>query len=119
VDWCGGSETMDEILARIHQREDAAVKRERTMAYAFSHQVCHSHYFGSQDLIGMNTNYMICSGGPTLVRDMVIMNLVKLIGVGAGWNVGLLLARGKAVSLLSLLAQRKHRVHSLARLVEM
>ncbi|XP_059439073.1 protein IQ-DOMAIN 9-like [Corylus avellana] len=38
VEWCGGSETMDEILARIHQREDAAVKRERTMAYAFSHQ---------------------------------------------------------------------------------
>lgn len=40
VEWCGGSETMEEILARIHQREEAAVKRERTMAYAFSHQVC-------------------------------------------------------------------------------
>ncbi|XP_057947948.1 protein IQ-DOMAIN 9-like isoform X2 [Malania oleifera] len=38
VDWCGGSETMDKILARIHQREEAAVKRERAMAYAFSHQ---------------------------------------------------------------------------------
>lgn len=38
VEWCGGSETMEEILARIHQREAAAVKRERAMAYAFSHQ---------------------------------------------------------------------------------
>ncbi|XP_020201947.1 protein IQ-DOMAIN 1 [Cajanus cajan] len=38
VEWCGGSETMEEILSRIHQREEAAVKRERAMAYAFSHQ---------------------------------------------------------------------------------
>ncbi|KAL5729962.1 IQ-domain [Ranunculus cassubicifolius] len=38
VDWCGGTETMEEVLARIQQREDAAVKRERAMAYAFSHQ---------------------------------------------------------------------------------
>lgn len=38
VEWNGGANTMDEILARIHQREEAAVKRERTLAYAFSHQ---------------------------------------------------------------------------------
>ncbi|XP_008784249.2 protein IQ-DOMAIN 1-like isoform X2 [Phoenix dactylifera] len=38
VEWCGGSETMEEILARIQQREEAAIKRERAMAYAFSHQ---------------------------------------------------------------------------------
>ncbi|GAB4827044.1 hypothetical protein Ancab_033926 [Ancistrocladus abbreviatus] len=38
VEWCGGSETLEEILARIHQREEAAVKRERALAYAFSHQ---------------------------------------------------------------------------------
>uniref|UniRef100_A0A6N2KP78 DUF4005 domain-containing protein n=1 Tax=Salix viminalis TaxID=40686 RepID=A0A6N2KP78_SALVM len=38
VEWSGGSETMEEALARIHQREEAAVKRERAMAYAFSHQ---------------------------------------------------------------------------------
>ncbi|KAA8515164.1 hypothetical protein F0562_018343 [Nyssa sinensis] len=38
VEWCGGSETMDEILARIHQREEAVVRRERAVAYAFSHQ---------------------------------------------------------------------------------
>jgi len=39
VEWCGGSETKEEILGRIHDREEAAVKRERAMAYAFSHQV--------------------------------------------------------------------------------
>ncbi|KAJ6753979.1 BINDING PROTEIN putative-RELATED [Salix purpurea] len=38
VEWCGGSDTMEEILSRIQQREEAAVKRERAMAYAFSHQ---------------------------------------------------------------------------------
>lgn len=38
VEWCGGVETMEGILARIYQREEAAVKRERAMAYAFSHQ---------------------------------------------------------------------------------
>ncbi|XP_019170016.1 PREDICTED: protein IQ-DOMAIN 1-like isoform X2 [Ipomoea nil] len=38
VEWSGGPETMEEALARIHQREEAAEKRERTMAYAFSHQ---------------------------------------------------------------------------------
>ncbi|XP_052202058.1 protein IQ-DOMAIN 9 isoform X2 [Diospyros lotus] len=38
VEWNGGSETMEEILGRIHQREEAAGKRERALAYAFSHQ---------------------------------------------------------------------------------
>ncbi|KAG8093921.1 hypothetical protein GUJ93_ZPchr0012g21719 [Zizania palustris] len=38
VEWNGGSDTMEEILGRIQQREDAAVKRERAMAYAFNHQ---------------------------------------------------------------------------------
>ncbi|KAI4333599.1 hypothetical protein L6164_018383 [Bauhinia variegata] len=38
VEWCNGSETMEEIVSRLHQREEAAVKRERAMAYAFSHQ---------------------------------------------------------------------------------
>ncbi|KAL3503155.1 hypothetical protein ACH5RR_037604 [Cinchona calisaya] len=48
VDWCGSSETMEEILQRIQQREVAAVKRERAMAYAFSHQwrANSSQYFG-------------------------------------------------------------------------
>lgn len=48
VEWNCGSETMEEILSRIHQREEAALKRERAMAYAFSHQWrpnC-SQYFG-------------------------------------------------------------------------
>ncbi|XP_044496969.1 protein IQ-DOMAIN 9-like isoform X2 [Mangifera indica] len=38
VEWSGGSETMDEILSRIQEREEASIKRERAMAYAFSHQ---------------------------------------------------------------------------------
>jgi hypothetical protein len=38
VEWNGGSETKDEILERIHQREEATIKRERALAYAFSHQ---------------------------------------------------------------------------------
>ncbi|CAA3008106.1 IQ-DOMAIN 1 [Olea europaea subsp. europaea] len=38
VDWSGDSKTMDEALARIHQREEAALRREQAMAYAFSHQ---------------------------------------------------------------------------------
>nr|KYP51392.1 Protein IQ-DOMAIN 1 [Cajanus cajan] len=48
VEWCSGSETMEEILSRLQQREEAAIKRERAMAYAFSHQWrpnC-SQYFG-------------------------------------------------------------------------
>lgn len=40
VEWSGGPETMEEILSRIQQREEAATKRERAMAYAFSHQAC-------------------------------------------------------------------------------
>ncbi|KAK9697998.1 hypothetical protein RND81_08G075700 [Saponaria officinalis] len=38
VEWNSGADTMEEILARVHQREEAAVKRERAMAYAFNHQ---------------------------------------------------------------------------------
>nr|GMD92521.1 protein IQ-DOMAIN 1-like isoform X1 [Ipomoea batatas] len=48
VEWSSGSETMEEILQKIQQREEAAVKRERAMAYAFSHQwrANSGHYFG-------------------------------------------------------------------------
>lgn len=42
VEWSGGPETAEETLGRIHQRGEAAVKRERAMAYAFSHQVSQS-----------------------------------------------------------------------------
>lgn len=43
MEWSGGSDTMDRALSRIHQREEAALKRERAMAYAFTHQVCNSN----------------------------------------------------------------------------
>ncbi|XP_071715466.1 protein IQ-DOMAIN 10-like [Rutidosis leptorrhynchoides] len=38
VEWCGGPESMDEIVSKIQQRGEATNKRERAMAYAFSHQ---------------------------------------------------------------------------------
>uniref|UniRef100_A0A2N9HQ50 Protein IQ-DOMAIN 1 n=1 Tax=Fagus sylvatica TaxID=28930 RepID=A0A2N9HQ50_FAGSY len=38
VEWSGGSDTMEEILSRLQQKEEATIKRERAMAYAFSHQ---------------------------------------------------------------------------------
>ncbi|XP_011098253.1 protein IQ-DOMAIN 1 [Sesamum indicum] len=48
AEWSGGPETMEEILNRIQQREEAAAKRERAMAYAFSHQwrANSNQYFG-------------------------------------------------------------------------
>lgn len=59
VEWSGGSETMEEVLAKIHQREEAAVKRERAMAYAFSHQWranSSPHFGGSNQELG-KTNW--------------------------------------------------------------
>ncbi|XP_076921591.1 protein IQ-DOMAIN 10-like [Bidens hawaiensis] len=38
VEWKGSHHTMTEALARAKQREEATIKRERAMAYAFSHQ---------------------------------------------------------------------------------
>ncbi|GFP78640.1 protein iq-domain 1 [Phtheirospermum japonicum] len=48
AEWSGGPETMEEIVNRIQQREAAAAKRERAMAYAFSHQwrASTNQYFG-------------------------------------------------------------------------
>ena len=43
---------MEEILSRLQQREEAAIKRERTMAYAFSHQVCPENTY----ILSFNTN---------------------------------------------------------------
>lgn len=113
MEWSNGTETMEEILARIHLREEAAVKRERAMAYAFSHQV-----FG---VIGLKFHQIFClmlpwfkvpsfcSGGRVQTLLWVIMNLVKLSGVGAGWNDGLLLDHGKAEPLYNQV-QRKRQV---------
>ncbi|KAJ8527723.1 hypothetical protein K7X08_015174 [Anisodus acutangulus] len=38
VEWSSSAETIEEILQKLQQREEAAIKRERAMAYAFSHQ---------------------------------------------------------------------------------
>ncbi|KAK8955322.1 Protein IQ-DOMAIN 1 [Platanthera guangdongensis] len=61
VEWSGGAETMEEVLSKVYQREEAAVKRERAMAYAFSHQwranpgganQCHPYEFGKASIWG-------------------------------------------------------------------
>lgn len=113
---------MDDILSRIYQREEAAVKRERAMAYAFSHQVhpilvCTLLIDLILESIGNeNCISMIYSGGPIAVRAKAweVMNLAKLTGVGAGRNAGLLLDHGKAAC--SHLAQRNCRLSKLAKL---
>ncbi|KAK9048324.1 hypothetical protein SSX86_032713 [Deinandra increscens subsp. villosa] len=48
VEWSGGPETMEEIVSRMQQREEATNKRERAMAYAFYHQwrANSNRYFG-------------------------------------------------------------------------
>lgn len=38
--WLGGPETNEENLLKMKEREKAINKRERALAYAFSHQVC-------------------------------------------------------------------------------
>ena len=116
---------MEEILARVYQREEASVKRERAMAYAFSHQVCEMGMenfgflvtFANQVKWKTTIELIMCSGGLTLVRTkgQVNVDLAMLIGVGAGKNVGLLLAHGKTESTS---AQRRHRVGRKTRLVK-
>lgn len=102
MEWSNGPETMEEVLARIHLREEAAVKRERAMAYAFSHQVYSAitlqfHQFVCFTIkVPYFENFLFCSGEPIQSMLWVVMNLAKLFGVGVGWNVGLLHGRGKA-----------------------
>ncbi|CAM8992931.1 unnamed protein product [Rhodiola kirilowii] len=38
AEWSCTAESMNEIIGKIHTREEATVKRERAMAYAFTHQ---------------------------------------------------------------------------------
>lgn len=96
VEWCGGSETMEEILARIQQREEATVKRERAMAYAFSHQwrANSNLYFGQAyyDLgkEGWGWSWMerwiaVC---PWEIRVHAQPTVPKKVNVMQGGNVG-------------------------------
>lgn len=50
MEWDCGTKTMEESVSNVYLREAAAVKRERTMAYAFSHQVTEHHLFISLKL---------------------------------------------------------------------
>ncbi|MFS8026273.1 putative IQ motif, EF-hand binding protein [Helianthus anomalus] len=53
VEWKGSHHTMTEALARKKQREEATIKRERAMAYAFSHQ-WRAHSNSNLDANGSN-----------------------------------------------------------------
>ncbi|KAK1416717.1 hypothetical protein QVD17_25833 [Tagetes erecta] len=48
AEWCSGTESMDTIVSKMQQKEEATNKRERAMAYAFSHQwrASSNRYFG-------------------------------------------------------------------------
>lgn len=39
--WNDSTQTMQEEQVKILNKQEAAMKRERALAYAFSHQVCH------------------------------------------------------------------------------
>lgn len=98
VEWSGGTDTMDEALGKIHLREAAAVKRERAMAYAFSHQVSQhlSILFKITGSWRIKYKRPYCSGGPLQILIQTIMDLANLSGVGAWQNAGLQLDHGKA-----------------------
>lgn len=38
--WDDSTQTPEEIQAKLQFKQEAALKRERALAYAFSHQVC-------------------------------------------------------------------------------
>lgn len=44
-DWDDRPRTIEEIQAMLQTRKDAALKRERALSYAFSHQVRHDFLF--------------------------------------------------------------------------
>lgn len=46
-DWDDRPRTIEEIQAMLQTRKDAALKRERALSYAFSHQVRHDFLFFS------------------------------------------------------------------------
>jgi hypothetical protein len=37
--WCDSQGTVDDLRSKMHMRHEGAVKRERAIAYALSHQV--------------------------------------------------------------------------------
>jgi hypothetical protein len=79
---------MDDILARIQQREEATVKRERAMAYAFNHQVCSNYLIIMLQHILIRANgearLKNCSRTHEVVSELCSMlanNLVKKIAL--------------------------------------
>ncbi len=51
-DWDDRPHTTEEIEAMLLSRKEAALKREKALAYAFSHKVCsHSQFVVGQNLV--------------------------------------------------------------------
>lgn len=44
-DWDDSVQSKEQIEANLQSKQEAAVRRERALAYAFSHQVPHSSPF--------------------------------------------------------------------------
>lgn len=118
---------MEEILARLHQREEAAVKRERALAYAFTHQVrktetttitsehLHVTYFS----INSPTPkfHVFFSGEQTQLKTKALMlqKSENPTGDGVGKSDGSLLVHGRTEWHLSLSPQRRLKRESQAR----
>ncbi|PHT35739.1 hypothetical protein CQW23_23439 [Capsicum baccatum] len=56
VEWNGGPETMEVVLSRIHQREAAAVKRERTMAIIIARNILSQWRANSNPIVGSSNH---------------------------------------------------------------
>uniref|UniRef100_J3L3D3 DUF4005 domain-containing protein n=1 Tax=Oryza brachyantha TaxID=4533 RepID=J3L3D3_ORYBR len=41
--WCDSQGTADDVRSKIHMRHEGAIKRERALSYALSHQRCSNH----------------------------------------------------------------------------
>ncbi|KAJ8561022.1 hypothetical protein K7X08_027212 [Anisodus acutangulus] len=67
VEWSSSAETIEELLQKLQQREEAAIKRERAMDMHF-----------------------LISGEPNRINisDKCIMILARRAGGGVGWSVG-------------------------------
>lgn len=43
--WCDSQGILEEVRAKLHMRQEGAIKRERAIAYALSHQVVYFVFY--------------------------------------------------------------------------
>lgn len=41
--WNGGTQSKEQVEAKLQSKQEAAMRRERALAYAYTHQVSHSY----------------------------------------------------------------------------